>query len=561
MNQTPRRAARTDAESRCAPWLLLLLALLPTRAGASQAGAVGGARQELLERAHGAPDDPLPALLLAELAAREQRPAEERDWLLAARRRSDPHGVLAQWIDARRETLRLSPAGPAAAPSSAERRRATAAHVEALDCLARGRLQRGEAVLREALRLDPSFARPYFDLALLAEGAGDLPLAVTRLEELLVRAPDDALALEAELRLRRLRPLLPLARSEEGAKVLRYALLLERAGALGEEGRFDEALAEVAAADGALPERYEAALARAALLARLGRGAEAADAAARALSLAPTELRDEVRTALGALEPSAAGAPVTPAVGWRGEPLPPGLECGSKRGEYVWRQDGSILVRVEGGRGAGPGGELVASFYVDRDEVSWERFAAASGAGVRSADGAGSPRAGPTHPVVQVSWDEAHAYALQLGKRLPTEAQWELAARGPAGASYPWGSELDSTRLNLCDRACPLELRWKLSELDDGHAWTAPVGSYPAGASACGALDLAGNVREWCEDRLTPGSPARVVRGGGWRSSAEACRTDYRTGLPADARRDDVGFRCVVPALAEEVPVAAGGAR
>jgi formylglycine-generating enzyme required for sulfatase activity len=166
-------------------------------------------------------------------------------------------------------------------------------------------------------------------------------------------------------------------------------------------------------------------------------------------------------------------------------------------------------------------------------------------------------------PVIGVSWYEAYAYARWLAEtsgrayRLPTEAEWEKAARGGLQIpnwhgglienplptrEWPWGDEApDERRLNFGNAV--------------GH--TAPVGSYPAGASPYGALDMAGNVWEWCgsrwakpytfpEDTNPDGEEDRVVRGGSWFNTAGQARCAYRLRLLANLRFDhDVGFRLV----------------
>jgi serine/threonine-protein kinase len=280
-------------------------------------------------------------------------------------------------------------------------------------------------------------------------------------------------------------------------------------------------------------------------LERLILDALAKDPAARPQTCA--EFGERLLDALGHLEPSGAVSGAGSSA-----PLPP----------IINDTDGCELVLVpEGPFAMGPNRREVHldAFYIDRTPVTNIQFRTfLEVTGYRPEDQGASrflahwargsiPRGLEHHPVVFVSWLDARAFATWAGKRLPTEAEWEKAARGTDGRKYPWGkAEPTPSKANFGGR----------------HKSTMAVGSFPEGVSPYGVLDLAGNVWEWCEDvddppfyndgpthnpksSRRPERPFYVMRGGSWMYGAQALRTTSRTSFEPHYRFAGGGFRCV----------------
>jgi Tol biopolymer transport system component len=194
---------------------------------------------------------------------------------------------------------------------------------------------------------------------------------------------------------------------------------------------------------------------------------------------------------------------------------------------------------------------ILSDFWIDRTEITNAQYVrCVENGGCRESRLADNPTYnGDNYPVAGIPWQDAADYCAWAGGRLPTEAEWEYAARGTERRIYPWGSVFDCAGGNFFD---------DFTECADGYANTAPVGSFPVGVSWCGALDMAGNVWEWVSDKyedyptaaqINPTEPSegdqRVLRGGSWGYDQDGIRTAYRYPVPPSANYFGVGFRCV----------------
>jgi serine/threonine-protein kinase len=184
--------------------------------------------------------------------------------------------------------------------------------------------------------------------------------------------------------------------------------------------------------------------------------------------------------------------------------------------------------------------ETTEAFYIGKYPVTrkqWERFVKEDGYDWEE-DLEKSPK--PNCPVVNINWDDAQVYCRWLSRetgmeyRLPTEEEWEKAARGTDGRSYPWGEEKPSSRYAHFGQ-------------DYGTGTTVPVGSFPRGKSPYGAHDMCGNVWEWCEDWYDDDKDRRVLRGASWYYGGPGrLLSSCRLGGGPGYRCDSSGFRCVL---------------
>ncbi|MEM9489858.1 MAG: SUMF1/EgtB/PvdO family nonheme iron enzyme [Myxococcota bacterium] len=205
------------------------------------------------------------------------------------------------------------------------------------------------------------------------------------------------------------------------------------------------------------------------------------------------------------------------------------------------RETGHVTDAERSGRGSV---WLVVSRRGARELRQWRTI---RGASWRHPHGPRTGNAGrEDHPVVQISVRDAAAFCGHYGLRLPTEAEWEFAARGLDGRRYAWGDEAPYARPgqrgNFGTEDCCAP------DPSDGFWSLAPVAQFPDGASPFGLLDMTGNVWEWTASPF-PGQPGKVaIRGGGWGNSLYCLRVSYRHGNPPRIGLDMVGVRCAADA-------------
>jgi formylglycine-generating enzyme required for sulfatase activity len=210
----------------------------------------------------------------------------------------------------------------------------------------------------------------------------------------------------------------------------------------------------------------------------------------------------------------------------------------------------------------------LSAFWLDRTEVSVRDYTRCVELGrcrALPADGGAQRFTRPELPVTFVTWDDAQEYCAFRGARLPTEAEFERAARGATGRRYPWGYLYNSHAANHG------RLGLEPTDASDGYAELAPIGSFPAGRTVDGFLDLAGNAAEWVfdlyvesyprntvKDPTGPDAPGsggeRVVRGGSFTNAGAWLRGAARSAADPGTRRPTLGFRCAKSATRRQEP-------
>jgi formylglycine-generating enzyme required for sulfatase activity len=249
-----------------------------------------------------------------------------------------------------------------------------------------------------------------------------------------------------------------------------------------------------------------------------------------------------------------------------------------KAGEFIMGTEDIEAQRIYSGNGVAypevPQSTFtLPGYWMDKFEVTTSQYAKCVAAGAcKPAGEINNPVIGgleyytsekySNYPIINVSWFHARAYCSWAGRRLPSEAEWEKAARGTDGRKYPWGNEKVNGELaNFCDKGCTAA--HPNPSFNDGYPETAPVGSFPKGASPYGIMDMAGNVWEWTSTIPKPypyvandgreaqqdvayGTkwPQRVLRGGTWSNGVWWQRSSVRYRIVGVYINNNIGFRC-----------------
>jgi formylglycine-generating enzyme required for sulfatase activity len=250
--------------------------------------------------------------------------------------------------------------------------------------------------------------------------------------------------------------------------------------------------------------------------------------------------------ATATIAPTEGGPSPTPLPTSTPRPVATPTSAPSNKPNTVYIQGGAFILGSDSGNeDETPQQEMVISaFNIDIYPVTnaeYKEFVDATGHNPpRTWKEGAYPEGTADHPAIWVNWQDANAYCEWAGKRLPTEFEWERAARGTDGRAYPWGDTFDAAKCN---------------SLDSGLKGTSPVGSYPDGASPDGVFDMAGNVWEWTADwyqgyRGTRyelsryGTQFKVLRGGSWFDAQDAVRTTVRKSFDPNQGFSTIGFRC-----------------